>query len=101
MTRAAHLVRPAARRPKAAAPAPTSAFKPGHFTELIRLHNWPPRFESRLPASSGPDWSAISTENREKRVAMGDTGTIVGLSRKGPKEGAPARAAVSLGVRRA
>jgi hypothetical protein len=93
MTRAAHLVRPGAKRRKAAEPATGPARERGHYTALMRKpsaaspEGWPPRFESRLPATSAPDWSAISTENRERRVAMGDTGTVEGLSSKPARVG--------------
>jgi hypothetical protein len=62
--------------------ASAPAYEPGHFTALVRRHDWPPRFQSRLPLVSAPDWSAISTANRERRVAQGDPGTIVGLTQK-------------------
>ena len=57
------------------------------------------RFSIGWPAGAGDaiqpakvDASAISRKNREKRVAQGDTGTMVGLTRKGPKEGQPDKA---------
>lgn len=56
---------------------PVPARPPGYYTELMRRWNWPPRFESRMPEVSGPDRSAISRENRERRVALGDLGRIV------------------------
>jgi hypothetical protein len=66
------------RRPAVAAPS----FEPGHFLELVRRHNWPPRFVPQMPVSRTPNWSAISTANRERRQAHGDTGTIVGLTQR-------------------
>ena len=69
------------RRPK---PPPLPAvpdYPPGHFTGLVRAHNWPPRWEPQIPLRSAPDWSAISTANREIRQQRGETGTIVGLSK--------------------
>jgi hypothetical protein len=33
-------------RKKAAPPSAVAKYPPGYFTELIRLHNWPPSFES-------------------------------------------------------
>ena len=50
---------------------------PGFYTELMRRWNWPPRFESRMPRPDTVDRSAISRENRERRVALGDLGRIV------------------------
>ena len=69
---------------------------PGHFTALIRRHNWPPMFEPRMPLRSAPDWSAISTANRERLQAQGHTGTIVGLTHR-----ADALIAQRLATRRA
>jgi len=57
-------------------------FAPGHFLALVRKHDWPPGFESQVDARCRPDYSAISTANRERRVALGDTGTIVGLTQR-------------------
>lgn len=70
------------RRPKSTPAAAVTDYKPGHFTELLRKHDWPPRWVPQMSLRSTPDWSAISTANREARVALGDTGTIVGLSVK-------------------
>ena len=59
---------------------PVPARPPGFYTELMRRWNWPPRFESRMPAPQRVDMSAISRENRERRVAAGDSGSIIGVS---------------------
>ena len=56
---------------------PVPARPPGYYTELMRRWNWPPRFESRMPGPDTVDRSAISRENRERRVALGDSGRIV------------------------
>lgn len=71
-------------------------FKPGYFVELMRRHNWPPMFEPRMPQTRTPDWSAISTANRERLQAQGHTGTIVGLTQR-----ADALIAQRLATRRA
>lgn len=59
---------------------PAPARPPGYYTALMRRWNWPPRFESRMPAPQRVDMSAISRENRERRVAAGDSGSIIGVS---------------------
>jgi hypothetical protein len=55
---------------------------PGYWTELVYLHNWPPNFTPR------DDWgkssvaaSEIASRNRDGRVALGDHGSIIGLSK--------------------
>ena len=73
---------PARACPDAAAPGQAGHFAPGHFLALVRKHDWPPSFQSQLDTRCRPDWSAISTANRERRVALGDTGTIVGLTQR-------------------
>ena len=67
------------RRPKPAPPPPVEGYPPGFFCELIREHRWPPMWQPQA-WRSGPDFSAISTANREARQEKGETGTIVGLS---------------------
>lgn len=56
---------------------------PGYYTALVRKHNWPPAFE---PST---DWgknivaaSRVAMTARAARVAAGDCGTIVGLSKR-------------------
>lgn len=56
---------------------------PGYWTELVITNNWPPNWE---PAG---DWGANNVElsaraaaKRDERLALGDTGTIGGLSSK-------------------
>ena len=58
------------------------AYEPGYFTALMLRHDWPPRFAPVLDHRVVPNWSAIATAKRALRVAMGDTGTIVGLSQR-------------------
>lgn len=48
MTHAAARKRHPAAKRRAAAPIPEHMLAPGYFTELIRLHNWPPMFASRI-----------------------------------------------------
>ena len=55
-------------------------YAPGHFTALIRAHNWPPRFSPQYQRTREVEQSELSRINRERRVALGDSGTIVGLS---------------------
>jgi hypothetical protein len=81
-----HLARPAGRRAvvpaKAAEPAAPAApaYAPGHFLALVRRHDWPPCFEPQLRVTREVEQSEISRINRERRMAQGETGTIVGLS---------------------
>ena len=56
---------------------------PGYWTELVIVNNWPPDW---APAG---EWGANNVElstraaaNRDVRLALGDTGTIGGLSSK-------------------
>lgn len=57
------------------------AYPPGHFTALIRLHNWPPRWQPAYQAAPGPDRSAISTAVRDDVIARGGwSGTVAGIS---------------------
>jgi hypothetical protein len=55
-------------------------YAPGHFTALIRAHDWPPRWQPLLKWAPKADLSAISSRNREQRLARGESGTIVNLS---------------------
>lgn len=57
-------------------------YAPGHFTALVRAHNWPPRFEPQFRSTREVQQSEISRINRERRMALGDTGTIVGMSKR-------------------
>lgn len=68
-------------RPKPA-PVPSADYPPGFFCELIRAHNWPPRFESQYQRTNEVEWSLISRINREAQQAKGNSGTIVGISPK-------------------
>jgi hypothetical protein len=45
---AAHLVRQAGKRRKAAPALPERTYPIGYFTELVRRHNWPPCFVSQI-----------------------------------------------------
>lgn len=65
--------------------SPESAqdYPPGHFTELMRRHNWPPRFESAIPRvsdwRSGASASARVSAQREAGYEAGHwwaTGTV-------------------------
>ena len=57
--------------------------RPGHYTELIRLHNWPPRFAPRYERTLEVERSETSRKAREALQARGITGTIVLPFRKG------------------
>lgn len=59
-----------------------TGYAPGHFMALARAHNWPPRFVAQLKSTRELEQSRISRENRERRQAAGDPGTIVGLSQR-------------------
>lgn len=71
---------------RAVVPVAVPAFQAGHFTELVRRHDWPPRFEPQMQRTRELEQSELSRINREKRVALGDHGTIVGLSAKAEAE---------------
>lgn len=81
---AARLSRPAPRRQArdVVPPEPSASYHPGHFTALVRLHNWPPDWRPQLQRTREVECSEFSRINREKQVALGNTGTIVGLSVK-------------------
>jgi hypothetical protein len=57
-------------------------YAPGHFMALVRRHNWPPRFDPQFQRTRELEQSEISRTNRERRLVLGDTGTIVGLSQR-------------------
>jgi hypothetical protein len=45
--------------------------RPGFFTELVRLHNWPPMFEPKgHPDPGALKRSEAATRGREKQAAM-------------------------------
>ena len=80
-----HQVRPARRRarvPVAPAEPAAPAFEAGHFLALVRRHDWPPSFEPMFVAGREAEQSEIARINRERRVANGDPGTILGLSQR-------------------
>jgi hypothetical protein len=80
---ALHVPRPGPRRARVAVPVAEPEppqYPAGHFTALMRRHDWPPRFEPMYQRTREVVQSEISRINRERRVAMGDTGTIVGLT---------------------
>lgn len=86
---------------KLAMPSPGFGPYPGYWTELILLHNWPPMFEPR------DDWgrnqvanSEQASEAREKQVALGRMGTIVGMSAKSDERLMAVREPVKLITRR-
>jgi hypothetical protein len=72
------------RRRKHTQPAlPAVDYAPGHFTELVRAHGWPPRYEPQI------DWRSkhaqTSTASRDRALAEGKwwaSGTLGGLSAK-------------------
>lgn len=59
-----------------------SGYAPGHFTSLIRLHNWPPSWEPQYRQTREVELSERARITRERLQALGHTGTIVGLSPK-------------------
>ena len=79
-----HVPRPGHRRARAAAVpvSPVAQFNPGHFTALIRAHDWPPSFQPQYQRTREVEQSEWSRINREIRVANGDPGTIVGLTKR-------------------
>lgn len=54
----------------------------GFFLELVRLHNFPPMFESRLtpPDPNDAIRHIAAVRSRATALARGHTGTIKGLS---------------------
>ena len=72
------------KRPK---PQPRD-YKPGHFLELVRRHDWPPQFEPRIQSerySTGQTASEQATASLERGRAAGyawGSGTIPGLGRR-------------------
>jgi len=66
------------------------AYPPGWFTELIRLHNWPPGFVSALDREKPEFKPHVTTdEQRERQIAAGygwGSGTV-------PMPGTPKRRA--------
>lgn len=60
---------------------PPASYPPGYFTELIRAHDWPPKFEPRY-AHDDTEWKRrmAGIAAREVAIATGagwNTGTIV------------------------
>ena len=57
------------------------AYPAGHFTALMRRHDWPPRFRPQYQADSDPDRSARSSATRDAILARGGWGgRIAGIS---------------------
>ena len=80
-----HQARPARRRarvPSVAAEPAAPVYEAGHFLALVRRHNWPPNYEPQMQRTREVEQSEISRINRERRQALGDTGTIVGLTQR-------------------
>jgi hypothetical protein len=50
-------------------PTPSTDYPAGYFTALIREHNWPPRFESKLNYS-GLDWKRHVAGQWARAVAI-------------------------------
>lgn len=83
----AHVLRPAPRRPRAVdVPVSLAQYPTGYFMALARApskanpHGWPPRFEPQYQRTREVEQSESSRINREKQMALGNTGTIVGLT---------------------
>lgn len=89
---AAHVPRPAGRVPRPAAQGPVLPVCPkGFFMALAsspsKAHplGWPPRFAPQMQRTREVEQSELSRINREAQVAqvaLGKTGTIVGLSQR-------------------
>lgn len=54
---------------------------PGYYSALIRQHDWPPRFEPRMP-SDMEQWRSINAAaNRARSMTKGGSGVVItGLS---------------------
>lgn len=65
-----------------------TSYPPGFFTELVRLHNWPPGFVSQIsvPVWSDTDRREAAVRGRETAMAAGHTGAIAGISRKADEQ---------------
>ena len=74
----AHVSPPVPRKPRPAHEPACADYAPGHFTSAVRRHNWPPMFAPQYQRTREVEQSELSRINRERRVAMGDTGTLVG-----------------------
>ena len=92
---AAHILRHPTGKPRKTAAAPAVQYAPGWFTELMRAHNWPPRFRSQIdrivPINvNGETAREVATRSRERGLAEGKwhaTGTIpIG---KSPRDSRP------------
>lgn len=84
-----HKLRPNRRQVRRANTVPVSVTQPaapsypaGHFLALVRRYDWSPRFAPQLKSTREVEQSESARINRERRQAMGDTGTIVGLTRR-------------------
>lgn len=55
---------------------------PGYWTELVILHDWPPRWEPQEWQEKHDQKRESAVRGRETALARGHTGTIVGLSRQ-------------------
>ena len=81
---APHILRHPTGKVRKTAAAPSVEYAPGFFTELMRRHRWPPRFESQIgrivPHNiNGETVSEVARRNRERGLAEGKwsaTGTI-------------------------
>lgn len=70
------------KRARRVAPSiPEHMLEPGYFTELMRRHNWPPMFESRIDEQAPrPLIGAALIAHRERQAQDGTgwaTGTVV------------------------
>lgn len=61
-----------------------TTYPPGFFTELLRLHDWPPGFVSKIstPVWSDTDRREAAVRGRETALAAGHTGAILGISKR-------------------
>lgn len=79
---------------RCAAPrAPAREYPPGYFTELVRRHNWPPGFESRIGDEDTARPNVVAAAAARERQSQDGTGwgngTVVGMART-PKHRRPA-----------
>lgn len=73
-------------------------YTPGHFTALMREHNWPPMFEARIDREMPKhDAQAVAVKALQTAIGRGHTGTIVGaLSGRTPaSRGSASKAAIT------
>lgn len=65
---------------KARKALPEVTYPAGFFSELVKAHNWPPRFESRFSVGLSTDASrAIAQKNLQAGVGWGQFAAALGL----------------------